>query len=124
MGGWNRPPSRRSSVSVVLAIQDAGAAARVADLDLFLDRFAVLVGRALQRAFSAGFVNGGQFASADAQALLQGAIGLDLFLERLFNGVRFVGVGHDGLLLNGLKARREARSRFHAPPMNLLRRRA
>ena len=115
------PPAATVKRSAVLAVQDAGAAAGIADLDVLLDRFAVLVDGALQRAFGAGFVDGGQFASADAQALLECAVGLDLLLKRLFDGVRFVHVGHDGLLLNGLKARLEARSRFHAPSMNLLR---
>ena len=36
MTGWNRPLSRRSSASAVLAVQNAGAAAGIADLDVLL----------------------------------------------------------------------------------------
>src|SRR5690606_7111830 len=97
MDRWNRPASRWSSASALLAIQDAGAAAGVADFDLFLDRFAVLIG-ALQRALGAGFMDGGQFAGADAQALLQGAVGLDLLLKRLLDGIARRRIGHVGVL--------------------------
>src|SRR5690606_40047913 len=110
-----RPPPRSTLFPYTTLFRSG-----VADLDLFLDGFAVLIGRALQGALGAGLVDGGQFASADAQALFEGAVGFDLLFKRLLDGFRLVWVRHDDLLLNDLKARREGGRRFHRSPMNLL----
>src|SRR5690606_20034755 len=78
-------PADRRGASARLSVQDAGAAASVADLDILLDRLAVLIDGALQRALGARFVDGGQFARADAEALFQRAVGFDLLVHGLLD---------------------------------------